>query len=199
MDDSEYAARLVTLQEKWWKRVLHVQVPYRAHLRVRCKGPTLDVGCGIGRNLRDLPSGSIGVDTNAVAVAEARRLGLEAFTPDELGSIRSELLGRFSTLLLSHVLEHMTRSESIQLLGEYLPFLDRPGSIVIFCPQEAGFRSDETHVEFVDFDGASEILTAAEVKSERQYSFPFPRAAGKFFRYNEFVTVGTLAAAVERS
>jgi SAM-dependent methyltransferase len=193
VDESEYVARLTALQGKRWKRVLRVQAPYHAHLRRRCTGPTLDIGCGIGRNLRILPPGSIGIDTNAVAVAETRRLGMEAFTPDQLDPMRQRLLGQFSTLLFSHVLEHMTRRESIQLLVEYLPYLNRRGKVVVFCPQELGFRSDETHVDFVDFGGASEIFSACGVQVGRQYSFPLPRAFGTVFPYNEFVTIGSLA------
>jgi len=37
---------------------------------------------------------------------------------------------------------------------------------------------------------AAEIARRAGVTVERQYSFPFPRVAGKVFSYNEFVLVG---------
>src|SRR5674476_1246283 len=50
----EYARRLQTLSGARWKRVLDVQMPYRANLRRLHLGRTLDVGCGTGRNLAAL-------------------------------------------------------------------------------------------------------------------------------------------------
>ena len=37
-------------------------------------------------------------------------------------------------------------------------------------------------------------LDEVGVETRRQYSFPFPRWVGHFFRYNEFVTVGAKSA-----
>ena len=54
--------RIASDLEQRWKRILDVQAPYRWNLR-RLLGTrrTLDVGCGIGRNLVNLPVGSVGV------------------------------------------------------------------------------------------------------------------------------------------
>jgi hypothetical protein len=62
---ASYTARLTTLESPLWKRVLNIQAPYRWDLR-RLLGDrvTLDVGCGVGRNLQNLPPGSVGVDHN---------------------------------------------------------------------------------------------------------------------------------------
>ena len=58
MDDTEqlasYADRLRRKEDARWKQVLDVQAPYRWNLRRQELGRTLDVGCGIGRNLVSL-------------------------------------------------------------------------------------------------------------------------------------------------
>lgn len=193
MDDAQYAARLTSLQNTWWKQLLRVQIPYHAHVRKLCLGATLDVGCGIGRNLSVLPVCSVGVDTNAVAVQEARSLGMAAITAEEFSSAAGDQ-PRFNTILLSHVLEHMTRQEAVRLLEEYLPHLLPGGVVVSFCPQKAGYKSDDTHVEFIDFHRSPDIFAEVGLSMERQYSFPLPRFTGGFFKYNEFVSIGRKAA-----
>ena len=63
----DYARRLETYELAWWKRFLNVQAPYQWNLRRLDPGLTLDLGCGIGRNLAALGTGSIGVDHNATS------------------------------------------------------------------------------------------------------------------------------------
>lgn len=57
----------------------------------------------------------------------------------------------------------------------------------MITPQERGYRSDDTHVEFLDFDALRQIAESLGLRVERSYSFPFPRWAGRLFKYNEFV------------
>ena len=75
-----YADRLSRLSGVWWKRVFDVQRPYRWNLRRLKLGKTLDVGCGIGRNLINLGPTSVGVDHNPHSVAIAKKKGLSAYT-----------------------------------------------------------------------------------------------------------------------
>jgi SAM-dependent methyltransferase len=188
-DDTAYAERLVRAQTAWWKRIVDVQWPYRAHLRKLKLGTTLDVGCGIGRNLVALGPASVGVDHNATAIGLARARGLRALTPDEVHS--SPYVGptRFDSLLMAHVAEHMTQRAAVELVREYLPFVKPGGRIVLITPQELGFRSDPTHVEFMDFARLASIAADLELQTVRQYSFPFPRSFGWVFKYNEFVSI----------
>jgi NAD(P)H-nitrite reductase large subunit len=72
----------------------------------------------------------------------------------------------------------------------YLDLLRAGGRVVVMTPQEAGFRSDPTHVEFMDFDKVHAVMRGAGLRVERRYSFPLPRFAGAVFKYNEFVTIG---------
>lgn len=185
----EYAERLHKLEGARWKQILHVQAPYRWNLRRLQLGQTLDVGCGVGRSLQSLDSGSVGVDHNADAVAIARGRGLTAYTPEEFHRSERAQPEAFDSLLVAHVLEHLGAEAANSLLADYLPNVRRGGSVVLITPQEAGFASDPTHVRFVDHRGLAEQCTAQGLKVQRSYSFPFPRWAGKAFRYNEFVTV----------
>ncbi len=188
--DGAYTERLATFQGARWKQLLDVQAPYRCKLRTMVGDrAVLDVGCGIGRNLANLAAGSVGVDHNAHSVRHCRELGLTAFTPDEFHASPHAAPGSFDAMLAAHLVEHLDRDTALTVLGEYLPFL-RPGAVVVvITPQERGYASDATHVRFCGFDEVAELCTTLGLRVRSRESFPFPRLAGKVFRYNEFVTV----------
>lgn len=186
-ESQEYADRLVALESVWWKRLLPVQAPYRWNLRRRHLERVLDVGCGVGRNLAHLSAGSLGVDHNPVSVRIARERGLDAVTTAELAT--SYQLGResFDSILLAHVVEHLTPEEARALVREYLPYL-RPGGRVLFiCPQERGYASDPTHVTFTDGEALEMLARDVGLTPSPASSFPLPRRCGKAFVYNEFI------------
>ena len=190
----DYAERLVRLRSVWWKQLIDVQAPYRWNIRRLKPGRTLDVGCGIGRNLRHLFPQAIGVDHNADSVAVARASGLSAYTVAEFADCPDALPESYDTVLLAHVVEHMSREAAIGLLRDYLKFLKPGGRVILITPQEAGYRTDSTHVRFVDFAAALDLAQAVGLTASKFYSFPFPRATGKIFPYNEFITVASRPA-----
>jgi 2-polyprenyl-3-methyl-5-hydroxy-6-metoxy-1,4-benzoquinol methylase len=182
---ADYAARLQRLSGARWKRLLNVQAPYRWRLRRYQLGVTLDVGCGIGRNLTTLASGSHGVDHNADSIEVARRQGFSASTSDEFLARTDRHEGRFDSLLFAHVLEHMTKTEAVDLVSSYLRFLKPGGRTLFICPQERGYASDSTHVEFMTGDDLREVACRAGLRPSPASSFPFPRFAGRMLTYNE--------------
>lgn len=188
---SAYAERLRRLETVWWKRVLDVQRPYRRNLARLTLGRTLDVGAGLGRNLAHLPAGSVGVDHNPDSVGIARGRGLDMLTSGEFDE-RVGDLGHFDSLLVSHVLEHMTAVEGDQLLDHYLPHIKPGGRVVLICPQERGYASDATHVRFVDPSLLRQHARRHGISELESRSFPLPRIAGRVFAYNEFLFVGRL-------
>jgi SAM-dependent methyltransferase len=185
-----YADRLRDRSGTWWKKLLRAQAVYRWNLRRLDPGFTLDVGCGIGRNLSHLDGYGVGVDHNPTAVAEARRRGLEAFTTDDFTRSAYASGGRFDSMLLAHVVEHMPYGDAVELVRRYLPYVADDGKFILICPQEAGYRSDPTHVEFADFTTLRDLCEEVGVTVANAYSFPLPRPAGRWFRFNEFVVVG---------
>lgn len=187
--DPAYTQRLMRLESFWWKRLFDVQRPYRWNIRRLRLGRTLDIGCGIGRNLGNLGGNAVGIDHNATSVAQARERGFVAYTPDEFRAAPDARDGSFDTILLSHVAEHLTTEGCVALLEEYLPFLNPRGRVVLITPQEKGQRYDPTHITFVDFERQREIFETIGCTVEKQYSFPFVRPLGKIFTHNEFVGV----------
>jgi 2-polyprenyl-3-methyl-5-hydroxy-6-metoxy-1,4-benzoquinol methylase len=170
--------------------VLDVQRPYRWNLRRHELGRTLDVGCGIGRNLLNLGPDSVGVDHNAESVAECRARGVTAYTTEEWESTPGLAVPEsFDSMLLAHVIEHVQPSDWAGLVRAYLPYVRPGGKVMFICPQERGYASDSTHVHFTDGAALSALAEDVGLTVERSYSFPFPRVAGRVFMYNEFCVV----------
>lgn len=182
----DYAARLKTAQV-WWKRALGVQKLYAWNLRRLSPGFMLDVGCGIGRNLRAIHGNGVGVDHNPHSVEYARESGFRAYTPEEFVASEYCKPDRFDSILVSHVLEHLTEEQASSLLSTYLPYLRPGGQLISITPQESGYASDATHQRFMGFAEVEQLLRDASLRPSVRRSFPFPRVAGTLFRYNEFV------------
>lgn len=185
----DYARRLELLELSRWKRLLDVQRPYRWNLRRLRLGRVLDVGCGIGRNLVNLEGNGVGVDHNAEAVAVARRRGLTAYTTEEFLASPASVPASFDAMLLAHMMEHVDAGVAEAIVTEYLPYLRPGGRVVFITPQEVGYRSDSTHVRFVDLAELRRHARSLGLRVVKAYSFPFPRPVGRVFRYNEFVLV----------
>jgi SAM-dependent methyltransferase len=184
-----YAERLKDLERRPLRRFIDVQAPYRWNLRRLHLCRVLDVGCGLGRNLAHLAHDAVGVDHNPESVRIARERGFTAYTVEEFLRSPDAEPGGYDSLLYAHVLEHMNGADAVSLVKSYLPFLRPGGRVCVITPQERGYRSDATHVEYVDFDGIRHIAEESQLVVEKTYSFPLPRVFGTVFTYNEFVAV----------
>ena len=189
-DTSEpwYTARLNRLGSKKWKLLLGTQRPFKAPITNLRLGKTLEIGCGVGRVLQWLPN-SIGVDHNPTSIAAARARGLTVFTNEEFHLSEFAISKSFDSILMAHFLEHMTEDERNTIMKEFRKYLIPGGRLVIICPQEAGFRSDSTHIEYLDFNSIEEYGLRHDFVVELAKSNPFPRFFGKLFKYNEFFVV----------
>jgi SAM-dependent methyltransferase len=173
---------------------LNVQAPYQWNLRRQHLGRTLDVGCGIGRNLDTLAPGSVGVDHNEAAVEIARGRGVAALTVAEWEASDLRRPGAFDGILLAHVIEHMDAGGGVALLEAYLPYLAPGGKVFFVCPQERGYASDSTHVRWTTGEDLQQLARDVGLVPGDWYSFPFPRWAGKQFIYNEFCVLAEKSA-----
>lgn len=192
--DAEYTRRLQALSDRRWKRL--IPNPYAWKVRRLATGRVLDVGCGIGRCLDFVRPRGVGVDPNETAVAVCREKGHEAYTPDEFAEAHREAPERrFDTMLCAHVLEHLDEATGAELLRSYLPYLAAGSGLVLITPQERGQRSDSTHVRLVDAAEVTRLAELCGLAIESISSFPLPRRFGRWFIYNETITVARVAAA----
>jgi len=184
----DYADRLQNLSGAKWKTVFDVQRPYRWNLKRLGLGKTLDVGCGIGRNLGNLSKQSVGVDHNKHAIKIAKQAGYNAATTEDFKKNKNQYgKDSFDSMLLAHVLEHLTTADGKRIIKEYLPYVRE--KVVVICPQEKGFTTDETHINFLTHSDIEKILKSCGLKIIKSYSFPFYKKAGKIFTHNETVVV----------
>ncbi len=191
MNNEDYALRLQLISRKRYKKFLRPVNPYRRNLRKLVRGNCLEIGCGIGRNLSYLDNpNNLGIDLNPFALDVARSLGHLVMLNTEF-RLHDEYLSTFDNLLFSHVLEHMDQEAAIGLIKDYLPYLSKDGKLVIICPQERGFDSDPSHVEFMDFEKLSTIVSKCQMRVVSASSHPLPVVFSKAFIYNEFVVIAS--------
>lgn len=191
--DANYARRLQRLSSRRWKRL--IPNPYRWNVRRLATGRVLDIGCGIGRCLDFVRPRGVGVDPNETAIAVCREKGHQAYSPEEFAAAHGphDDGRQFDTLLCTHVLEHLDEPTGVELVLSYLPYLVPGGRLVLITPQERGQRSDSTHVRLMDAPALRELAAKCGLEIERLSSFPLPRWFGRWFIYNETVTIAHVA------
>lgn len=154
-------------------------------------GPTLDFGCGIGELLAMLPPGSMGLEYNRDTVDYCSRRGLDVRWYD--GFADNWALGAvpdghsFQSLVLSHVLEHFAEPENV-----LPPLLSAASGLgvtraLLIVPGPAGYRSDSTHMTYLDSDGLREIVGLCDQWQVSSVGhFPLDVAwPGRFFPHHE--------------
>ena len=151
----------------------------------------LDVGCGTGENaraLREIAQHVVGITMSAAEAHEARQWCTRVLVADVERDAMDLQPKSFDVLLLSHVLEHLTRpTETLAKLAEYLV----PGGwAAIAVPnmafwrvrvrllrgdwrREAGGWLDRTHLQFWSFDTAPELLSGTPLALERREGASF--------------------------
>jgi hypothetical protein len=92
------------------------------------------------------------------------------------------------------VLEHLDDETAVALLRTYLPFIRDGGRAVLITPQERGQKSDPTHVRFMDQAALRSVAHRCGLAVEKVSSFPLPRMFGRWFVYNETVTIARVIA-----
>ncbi len=187
--EEEYANYLIKAQDIGWKNKIDVQMPYRRNLQKLSLGKTLDIGCGIGRNLKVLQGGSVGIDHNKFMIKHLNNLGYKTYTASSFKKSELAKLSSFDSLLFAHIIEHLTLVESEKMIKEYLKYLKVGGRVVVICPQKKGFSKDTTHIKFHTRETITSLLTKLGLNVVKKQSFPFPEIFGAVFAPNEYWVV----------
>lgn len=107
----------------------------------------LDFGCGRGKFLAcfsSLGCDVTGVDINPDYVCAARSKNTAAFSPE---SFFLENVTKFDVILLSHVIEHLTPQELVELVPRLCDRLATDGRLIIVSPTPGErFYHDFSHV-----------------------------------------------------
>jgi SAM-dependent methyltransferase len=159
------------------------------------EGPTLDFGCGTGQLLARLPHGSVGIEVNPHLVDELKRrhLNVIKYEPDTDGfSLPDIEVGCFTTLVLSHVLEHFDNADAC--LKKLLASCARVGirRVIIVVPGARGYRSDATHRTFVtrDYLASQNLFDYAGFHTKSTHYFPVNvEGIGEYFKFHELHTL----------
>ena len=155
------------------------------------QGPTIDFGCGAGQLLARLPGGSIGLEVNPHLVKALCSEGLtvhQARGSQEDFNLPDIAAGRFHTLVIAHVLEHL--EDPVHALTALLSACQRVGirRVLVVVPGVKGFASDRTHKTFVDrvfIETQFSAVVEGFARSRISY-FPGPWAwIGRFFVFHE--------------
>lgn len=83
----------------------------------------LDYGCGQGKYLKimkELGVDAVGIDVNPEQIADLRFLGFEVYA--DSAELKKQ---RFDCILLSHVIEHFSGDELVELFDSILPYLKK--------------------------------------------------------------------------
>ena len=158
-------------------------------------GPTVDFGCGAGQLLELLPEGSLGLEVNPylVETLQNRGLNVKLYDPskDQL-ALKDVPEGQFSTLIMSHVLEHF--DNATDGLKHILSSCNRLGinRVIIIVPGKKGYAYDKTHKTFVNRNYVeTEHLTRVNdyVMSTVSYFPVNVELVGNFFTFHEMKMV----------
>jgi ubiquinone/menaquinone biosynthesis C-methylase UbiE len=159
VDRTGHAASFISYLDQATNQFKTIKESARSLLRLRCSERVLDVGCGLGDDVRELaalvvPGGCVvGVDKSKAMIDEARQRSIDCglpvqFAVSEAGQLpwRSEL---FDACLADRLLQHLKEpgralAEMLRVLkpGGRLVVLDRDwGMVEINSPDSATTRS----------------------------------------------------------
>lgn len=159
------------------------------------RGPTIDYGCGAGQLLAHLPAGSLGLEVNPHLIDAHAQAGLSVLqwqATEEGFDLPGLQSGRFKSLVISHVLEHLL--DPTRALTRLIGACERIGveRLIVVVPGARGYASDVTHRTFVDSRYIADHgwVQIACYRLTRQRFFPLPwEGGGKVFIYNEMQLV----------
>lgn len=168
---------------------------YLRHAASLCRGRVLDLGCGIGELLELLPPGSRGLEVNPASVrhCQARGLPVDLYDPVADESLLKNISpGRFETLIISHVLEHLENPALVLRTLAAACVRRSISRIVVIVPGLKGYQSDITHRTFVTETYLKEaaLLPPPGYRVAVKRFFPFNLGLmGRYFRHNELTVV----------
>jgi len=154
-------------------------------------GKSIDFGCGRGGLLKLLPKGSLGLEVNQEIVKYLKKNKFNAkyySVNDDKYLFQDIPVGVYKTFIMNHVLEHIPYPKDN--LKKIIESCHRLGieRIMIIVPCIKGFKSDTTHIKFINknFFYKNRLIKLFNFEIKKMYYYPFNlKFIGDFFKYNE--------------
>lgn len=123
------------------------------HLPAEKTSRIADLGCGYGQLLFCLKAMGYtnfeGVDASSEQVQIAHRLGLKEVKQGDLSSFLKETTGKYDVIFLMDVLEHLNKSDAMNLLDLIGNSLSDHGRLIIHVPNAEGISG--MRIRYGDF------------------------------------------------
>ena len=129
---------------------------YRAHykkfLSANKKSKILDIGCGYGRMLHFLKnqsySNTYGIDISRQQIDLAHKLGFDQTLCIQAIDFLADNMNQFDTIFMLDILEHIEKSEIIELMDRVYTALRPNGNIILQLPNSLTPLNVYRHVDF---------------------------------------------------
>ncbi len=159
-------------------RKAYLEQIVRRHFPRNRNAPILDLGCGHGAIVYFARQAGyqncVGVDTSAEQVAVAQSLGIEGVTQgDVLATLHAAAAESIELVVTFDVIEHLTKSELLELADEILRVLKAGGAWMIHAPNGASpffgavRYGDYTHEQAFTPGGLKQLALCAGICGSR--------------------------------
>lgn len=174
----------------WRKRAKKYLMARPLYMTLDKPDRVLDIGCGFGIYFT-INHGAVGIDLNQDAIEECKRSGHNAMLADVAKGLHFGDKS-FDWVIAYDFIEHLEQEDIRKTFREVSRVLDNGGRWLVAVPNRKGFDWDREitgHKTFVEKDLMKRLSNEAGFRIIRNYSYPFPKMLGEWFKHNKDIYV----------